>query len=53
MPRRDPEVHLTLYDSRNGDLALEVIEVQREDVLRAQRSNFFAIYWIGSGRGKF
>jgi AraC family transcriptional activator of pobA len=49
----EPDVALTLYDSRNGDLALEVADIATSDLTRPQRSNFFNIYWVKTGSGSF
>jgi AraC family transcriptional regulator, transcriptional activator of pobA len=48
-----PDVALTLYDSRNGGLALEVVDVDSLDLIRPHRTNFFAIYWVRAGNGEF
>jgi AraC family transcriptional activator of pobA len=51
IPPRD--VALSLYDSRDGKLALEVAEIAATDINRPHRSNSFSIYWVKSGEGKF
>lgn len=44
----------TLYDPRNGDLALRVTDVELPPGLApATRTNCFSVYWIKSGQGKF
>lgn len=48
-----PDVVQTLYDSRNGDLALEVADLEPPDLTRPHRTNFFAIYWVRQGQGMF
>jgi AraC-like DNA-binding protein len=42
----------SLYDPRNGDLALKVADLQG-DLSRPHRTNYFAIYWIQEGSGTF
>jgi len=48
-----PHVALTLFDSRNGDLALEVADPDISCIVGPHRTNFFTIYWVRSGQGTF
>jgi AraC family transcriptional regulator, transcriptional activator of pobA len=43
----------TLYDPRNGDLALEVADLDIDALTRPHRTNCFTIYWVRSGSGTF
>ncbi len=48
-----PEVAQTLYDPRNGGLALEVAEPDVGTLARPHRTNCFTIYWVQAGGGSF
>jgi AraC-like DNA-binding protein len=43
----------TLYDPRNGGLALEVAEPDAASLSRPHRTNCFTIYWVRTGTGSF
>jgi AraC family transcriptional activator of pobA len=47
------DIPLTLYDSRNGDLSLEVSDPGTLAVSQPHRSNYFSIYWVKSGSGSY
>jgi AraC-like DNA-binding protein len=46
-------VNQSLYDSRNGDLALKVADLADTDVSLPTRTNYFTIYWVRAGSGTF
>jgi AraC-like DNA-binding protein len=46
-------VRQTLYDPRNGDLALKVADLADADLSLTARTNYFTIYWIQAGQGTF
>jgi AraC family transcriptional activator of pobA len=43
----------TLYDPRNGGLALGVAEPDVAALSRPHRTNCFTIYWVRAGSGSF
>ena len=43
---------LTLFDPRNGDLALRVADLG-DDLTRPQRTNYFTLVWVQEGGGTF
>jgi AraC family transcriptional regulator, transcriptional activator of pobA len=47
------DVSRSLYDPRNGDLALRVSDLHGDDLAGARRTNYFTIYWIHEGSGTF
>jgi AraC-like DNA-binding protein len=57
MPARErtvPDVSHSLYDPRNGDLALRVMGIDRAPgVAGPGRTNYFSVYWIEDGAGSF
>jgi AraC family transcriptional activator of pobA len=55
-PSGDPPptaVARTLYDRRDGRLALEVADPPAADLTRPHRTNYFTAYWVRAGRGAF
>jgi AraC-like DNA-binding protein len=47
------DVVQTLYDPRDGGLALAVAESDPAILARAHRTNCFAVYWVRGGSGTF
>jgi AraC-like DNA-binding protein len=46
-----PDVVQTLYDPRDGGLALEVADPAPAVLARTHRTNCFAVYWVRTGAG--